>query len=130
MNELQSSDICTQFGKMNLGFDFGSLLSQLPNILGNVISIGTTIASAIGSDDLGAGDTVTIKNPIVTQSLGSSVAYYSLMTSQAPNNSIGLHVALYDSATVESFMSTKAKDPKALAPLTKFVVPLLKWLNA
>lgn len=130
MNELQSSDICTQFGKMNLGFDFGSLLSQIPNILGNVISIGTTIASAIGSDDLGAGDTVTIKNPMVTQSLGSSVAYYSLMTSQAPNNSTGLHVALYDSATVESFMSTKAKDPKALAPLTKFVVPLLKWLNA
>lgn len=130
MNELQSSDICNQFGKMNLGFDFGSLLSQVPNILGNVISIGTTIASAIGSDDLGAGDTVTIKNPIVTQSLGSSVAYYSLMTSQAPNNSTGLHVALYDSATVESFMSTKAKDPKALAPLTKFVVPLLKWSNA
>lgn len=130
MNELQSSDICTQFGKMNLGFDFGSLLSQIPNILGNVISIGTTIVSAIGSDDLGAGDTVTIKNPMVTQSLGSSVAYYSLMTSQAPNNSTGLHVALYDSATVESFMSTKAKDPKALAPLTKFVVPLLKWLNA
>jgi hypothetical protein len=130
MNELQSSDLCNQFGKMNLGFDFGSLISQIPNILGNVISIGTIIASAVGSEEFGATDSTLIKNPIITQSLGSSVAYYSLMTSQAPNNSTGLHVALYDSATVESFMSTKAKDPKALAPLTKFIVPLLKWLNA